>query len=68
MTASNKGTVDNPGNDVKKQSRINRALLDASKSEWYGRTLLEVWLEYPSSQTCSLCGHIVVGLRLDKYR
>lgn len=34
------------------------------KSEWYGKTLVEVDRWLPSSKTCSSCGHVVEGLRL----
>lgn len=75
---ASKSTTEKPGTGVRKKSRINRSLLDASmsellrqiryKAEWYGRTVLEVPEDYPSSQTCSACGHIEIGLRLDEYR
>lgn len=77
MTRSAKGTREAPGTGVRRQSQINRALLDASMSEllrqirykagWYGRTLVEVPREYPSSQLCSACGWLEAGLRLDEY-
>jgi putative transposase len=35
------------------------------KCAWYGRTLVEVDRFYPSSKTCSTCGHRLDELRLD---
>lgn len=35
------------------------------KTQWYGRTLVTVDRFYPSSKTCSACGHILDELRLD---
>ena len=68
MTQSHRGTVESPGKDVKKRSRINRALLDASMGEllrqirykgaWYARTVSPVAKDFPSSQLCSACGHL----------
>jgi putative transposase len=68
MTASAKGTIDNPGHNVKPKSRLNRRILDVGfhevrrqltyKTSWYGSRLaiLERW--HKSSQTCSGCGQI----------
>ncbi len=67
MTQSAKGTVEEPGTDVKKKSRYNRALLNVApyrfrtqlgyKSSRYGA---QVALVPPkdTSITCSECGHI----------
>ena len=62
MTASAKGTVDEPGKHVKQKSGLNREIL---KTGWY---ILERCLNYKSkvvkvdpkfiSQTCSVCGHV----------
>lgn len=78
MTASARGTVENPGTGVTRQSRINRAFLDASMAEllrqirykgaWYGRTVVEAPKEFLSSQLCSTCGFVEAGLRLDEHR
>jgi putative transposase len=75
MTASGKGTQEKPGKMVKQKSGLNRALLDVSLSEairqleykaaWYGRTLRKVDRFYPSSKTCSCCGHKLDKLSLD---
>ncbi len=62
MTKSAKGTVDDPGKNVKAKSGLNREIL---KTGWYG---LEQKLEYKAevikinpaytSQACSACGHV----------
>ena len=51
-----------------KNRRLAKSISDASfgevrrqleyKTEWYGRKLIKVDRWYPSSQTCSRCGHI----------
>ncbi len=58
-----------------KNSKLSKALHDASfgnflrmleyKSDWYGRTLVGIDKWYPSTKTCSTCGHIVDKLPLD---
>jgi len=35
------------------------------KAKWYGRTLVKIDRWYPSSKTCSACGHILEELTLD---
>ncbi len=35
------------------------------KAKWYGRTLVKIDRFYPSSKTCSVCGHVVDWLPLD---
>ncbi len=35
------------------------------KARWYGRTLVKIDRFYPSSKTCSACGHVVDCLPLD---
>ncbi|MCB0514792.1 MAG: RNA-guided endonuclease TnpB family protein [Chitinophagales bacterium] len=67
MTKSAKGTVEQPGKNVKQKSGLNRVLLDLSvnefvrqleyKSRWYGRELIKVNPAY-TSQTCSNCGYV----------
>ena len=37
----------------------------AYKCAWYGREFLKVDRFYPSSKTCSACGHVVERLPLD---
>ncbi len=36
-----------------------------SKAKWYGRTLVKIDRWYPSSKTCSDCGHVLDTLTLD---
>ena len=35
------------------------------KAKWYGRTLVKIDRWYPSSKTCSDCGHVLDTLTLD---
>ncbi len=35
------------------------------KAKWYGRTLVKIDRFYPSSKTCSACGHVLDSLTLD---
>lgn len=59
---------------MQKNRHLSRAVSDASmsemfrqleyKAEWYGRQYLEVDRFYPSSKTCSTCGHVYHGLTL----
>ena len=66
MTKSARGTLQNPGKNVKAKSGLNRVILDQGwgefrrqlsyKSVWYGSKLLVVSEKY-TSQTCSSCCH-----------
>ena len=62
MTASAKGTVENPGKNVKQKAGLNRAILDTAfgevrrNLEYKCGRLIEVNPAY-TSQTCSHCGH-----------
>ncbi|MFI6056461.1 RNA-guided endonuclease InsQ/TnpB family protein [Streptomyces violascens] len=66
MTASARGTRDNPGRKVRQKAGLNRAILDASmgelrrqlayKTSWYGSRLAVLDRYWPSSKTCSDCG------------
>ena len=62
MTASAKGTIENPGKNVKQKSRLNRAMLDTAMGmirrnlEYKCGRLIKVNPAY-TSQTCSHCGH-----------
>ncbi len=68
MTASAKGTVDEPGKNVRQKAGLNRAFLDVSpsrligyltyKAERAGGELVKVNPHY-TSQDCSSCGHQV---------
>jgi putative transposase len=58
----------------KAKGSANRAISDASwsecrrmleyKADWYGRTVVAVDRFYPSSKTCSACGHIAASMPL----
>ena len=64
MTASAKGTMGEPGSNVRAKAGLNRSLQEQSwgillnqlryKAEWAGSTLVEVDPRY-TSQTCSRC-------------
>lgn len=66
MTASARGTVENPGRRVRQKAGQNRAILDVAfgelrrqldyKTGWYGSKLVVVDRWLPSSKTCSACG------------
>jgi len=67
MTRSAKGTVNEPGTNVRAKAGLNRALLDAGfgilatlireKAEYAARTVIEVDASY-TSQTCAACGFV----------
>jgi putative transposase len=67
MTRSAKGTVDNPGKNVKAKAGLNRSILDqgwgmfremlAYKLAWRGGRLVAVPPAY-TSQRCPECGHV----------
>jgi len=75
MTRSAAGALDNPGRNVRQKAGLNRSILDVSfgelvrqleyKAQWYGRTLVKIDRWFPSSKTCSCCGHKLDELRLD---
>ncbi len=76
MTSSSKGDRGKPGKMVKQKAGLNRSLLDVSfgeivrqleyKADWYGRTVIKVDRFYPSSKTCSCCGHKLDELSLSE--
>ena len=62
MTASAKGTIENPGRNVRQKAELNRAILDTAMGEirrnleYKCGRVIEVNPAY-TSQTCSHCGH-----------
>ena len=70
MTRPDKGTVEQPGKNVKQKSGLNRSILAQGwyrtrqkleyKSDWYGRQLVPVTTHHPS-QRCSESGHADTG-------
>jgi len=66
MTATGRGSVDQPGLRVQQKAGLNRAILDAAfgelrrqltyKTTWYGARLTVADRWFPSSKTCSACG------------
>lgn len=68
MTASAKGTVDEPGKNVKQKAGLNQAILDTAPAAFLSILKAKAeeataeWVEVPTkkvkpSQTCSKCGH-----------
>jgi putative transposase len=74
MTASARGTEDVPGKRVKQKSGLNRAILDVGfyeirrqieyKNARVGKPTIVAERWFPSSKTCSGCGHLHRGLKL----
>jgi putative transposase len=66
MSASARGTVEDPGRNIKAKSGLNKSILDQGwyefkrqldyKLSWSGGILIEV-NPRRTSQTCSCCGH-----------
>ena len=66
MSKSAKGTVENPGKNIRQKSGLNRAILDQAwyefrrqleyKLRWRGGQLIPVSPQY-TSQCCPACGH-----------
>jgi len=66
MTRSAKGTLKNPGKNVKQKSGLNRSILSQGwysfiymlnyKCDWYGKKLIKVNPKH-TSQICSKCGY-----------
>lgn len=73
MSSSARGTVDTPGRNVRQKAGLNRRVLDASLGEFRRqleykasragkRLVVDRW--FPSSKTCSACGHLLSKLKL----
>ena len=66
MTRSAKGTVEQPGRNVRQKAGLNRSVLDAApgemrrqlsyKTSWYGSVLAVCGRFEATSKTCSACG------------
>ncbi len=73
MTASAKGTVANPGVNVRAKATLNRSILDTGWSifEWMlaykTHRVVQVDAAY-TSQTCSSCGHAAKANRVSQSR
>ena len=75
MTASARGTVDNPGRNVRQKAGLNRALLDVApgmirrllgyKAPWYGSRVIVVDPAH-TSQACSACGAVDAASRISR--
>lgn len=74
MTRSASGTIDTPGKQVAHKRGLNRSVADAAlgefrrqleyKAERAGRVVVVIDRWYPSSKTCSSCGHLLAKLSL----
>lgn len=74
MTSSARGTIEQPGKQIRQKAGLNRSVLDASLGEFRrqleykahraGRTLAVIDRWFPSSKTCSHCGHLLKKLSL----
>ena len=75
MSASARGTIDDPGMNVKAKSGLNKSILDQGwyefqrqlgyKLDWQGGTLVEVDYRH-TSQRCSCCGYTSKQNRLSQ--
>ena len=75
MTASARGTIENPGRNVKAKSGLNREIQSQTwgmlreqlryKAEWAGREFVVVPAQH-TSQRCSQCGVIAAANRQGK--
>ena len=72
MTKSAKGTIDNPGKNVKAKSGLNKSILDQGwgefkrqleyKQKWRGGDVILVNPKY-TSQACSVCNNVCADNR-----
>lgn len=80
MTRSARGTIEQPGRNVRAKSGLNREILDVAfgelarqlqyKTGWYGSQLATIGRFEPTSKACSACGTIDTArtLRQRTYR
>jgi putative transposase len=78
MTASARGTAQQPGRRVRQKAGLNRAVLNAGfaelrrqiehKAQWAGREVIAIDRWYPSSKRCGACGHVLSKLALSTRR
>ena len=78
MTASARGTIDDPGKKVRQKAGLNRSILNVGfyelqrqivyKAHWAGRSVVKIDRWYPSSKRCSACGHTLTTLALHQRR
>lgn len=76
MTASARGSTDQPGKNVRAKAGLNRAILDVApgefrrqleyKTRWYGSQLAICDRWFPSSKACSACGAVKTKLALSE--
>lgn len=77
MTRNAKGTLEDPGQNVRQKAGLNRSILSSAwgqtkrylqyKARRAGKLVVEVPAAY-SSQTCSACGHVHQDNRLNQSR
>lgn len=77
MSASAKGTIEEPGRNVRAKAGLNRAILDQGwyefrrqleyKEQWRGGRVVAVPSLY-TSQTCPDCGHVAADNRRSQVR
>ena len=78
LSASARGTKENPGKNVPAKSGLNRSILDQGwrefrrmltyKTVWYGSRLVVAPTSYPSSRMCSACGFVMDRMPLSLRR
>ncbi|MCG7308302.1 transposase [Brachybacterium sp. ACRRE] len=74
MSSSARGTLEQPGRNVRQKAGLNRAILDVGfaeirrqldyKTSWYGSRLHVIDRYLPSSKTCHACGTVKIKLSL----
>mgnify|MGYP001553039441 CR=1 FL=1 len=77
MSASARGTADEPGRNVRSKAGLNKAILDQGwfefrrqltyKEQWLGGRVVAVPPQY-TSQRCSYCGHVCAESRRSQSR